>query len=303
MSVKVVMDLHADFATACAAELQAAGYAPPVGAPAEIIRAYANVRHRRVPQRPRTVHKAPYVVPPELADGERAFLAAVAAGDDLRPYQSTRLEKADFNDGMLNDFGIQHFHLGIGPHPTKPGFVARTEPVLFAMVRDADFYSLGCYAHGAWSQTALLDLIHEHWPDTIASSSPDRGSEDPSGSPQYKILGLHRNFTDAQLETLRKANVNVLTQRPDGTVHAGPGGGVTASGKSGKVAHQVTTIKALCDRVERELRETLEAMFSDGELTPPVTLHLEQRGAETFAVVDGGRGEFDLGRRLFVPPL
>lgn len=135
MSADISMDLHADFAALCASELQAAGYTPPAGSNAEIIRAYANVRHRRVPQRPRKVHKAAYTVPAALVAGEQAFLAKVEAGDDLRPYQSTRLEKTNFDDGLLNDFGIQHFHLAIVPYSKKPGFMDRTEPVLFALVK------------------------------------------------------------------------------------------------------------------------------------------------------------------------
>lgn len=296
MSVDVIMDFHADFAVACAVELQAAGYTPPTGPAAEILRSYANVRHRRVAQRPRKVHKTAYAVPSELMAGEQAFLSKVAAGDDLRPNQSTRLERADFNDGMLNDFGIQHFHLGTTPHPTKPAFMARTEPVLFALVKDDDFYSLGCYAHGAWSETGLLDIIHATWPHAIASSS--------SGStPGMRILGLRHNYTDAEVEMLRKAGVSALTQRPDGTIHAGPGGGVTTSGKSGKVAREVATIRGLCNRVERDLKQLLAPRLASGELSPPVTVHLERRNTGTFAVVDGDRGEFDLGWRLHVPPL
>ncbi|KRB49790.1 hypothetical protein ASE04_14350 [Rhizobium sp. Root708] len=303
MSADIIMDLHADFASACAKELQAAGYSPPTGPAAEIIRSYANVRNRRVPQRPRRVHKAAYSVPAHLVAGEQAFLSAVAVGADLRPYQSTRLEKADFNDGMLNDFGIQHFHLGIGQHPTKPGFMARTEPVLFALVRDDDFYSLGCYVHGAWSQIGLLDLIHAIWPDVIASNSPNRAPDSSTSTPGLRILGLRHNYTDDEVEMLRKAGINALTQRPDGTIHVGPGGGVTTDGKSGKVSREVTTIKGLCERVERDLKDLLAPMLASGELSSPVTLQLQQRGADTFAVVDGNRGEFDLGRRLFVPPL
>lgn len=299
VSTDVIIDLHADFASACAKELQAAGYAMPAGPAAEIIRSYANVRHRRVPQRPRRVHKASYIVPADLIAGEGLFLTAVAAGADLRPYQSTRLEKADFNDGMLNDFGIQHFHLGEGPHPSKPGFMARTEPVLFALVRDDDFYSLGCYAHGAWSLTSLLDLIHATWPRVIASSSLV-GSAEASG---MKILGLAHNYTDAGVEMLRKAGINALTQRPDGMIHVGPGGGVTTNGKSGKVAREVAAIKGLCDRLERDLRATLSPMLASGALAPPVTLRLQQRGPDTFAVIDGSREEFDLRRQLYVPPL
>lgn len=299
MNTDVVIDLHADFASACAKELQASGYAMPAGPAAEIIRSYANVRHRRVPTRPRRVHKANYAVPADLIAGERLFLAAVAAGADLRPYQSTRLEKADFNDGMLNDFGIQHFHLGEGPHPSKPGFMARTEPVLFALVRDDDLYSLGCYAHGAWSLTSLLDLIHATWPHVIASSSPV-GSSEPSG---MKVLGLRHNYNDSEVETLRKAGINAITQRPDGTIHVGPGGGVTTNGKSGKVAREVAAIKSLCDRLERDLRAALAPMLASGALAVPVTLRLEQRGPDTFVVIDGSRGEFNLDRQLFVPPL
>ena len=204
---------------------------------------------------------------------------------------------------MLNDFGIQHFHLGTEPHPTKPGFMARTESVLFALVRDGDFYSLGCHAHSAWSQTSLLDLTHATWPDVIASSSPNTAPGGPTNAPGMKILGLRHNYTDDEVETLRKAGINALTQRPDGTIHAGPGGGVTTSGKSGKVAREVATIKDLCNRVERELKAMLALMLASGDFTPPVTLRLEQRAANTFAVVNGNRGEFDLGRRLFVPPL
>lgn len=62
---------------------------PYTGSVEEIIRAYANVKHRRVPKQPRKVHKATYSVPSNLASGEQAFLTAVEVGDDLRPYQST----------------------------------------------------------------------------------------------------------------------------------------------------------------------------------------------------------------------
>lgn len=303
MSAEIVIDLFADFASICAKELQSAGYALPTGPAAEVIRSYANVRFRRVPKRPRKVHKAAYTVPDHLVVGERTFLAAVEAGTDLRPYQSTRLERADFDDGMLNDFGIQHFHLGTGPHPTKPNFIARTEPVLFSLVRDDDFYSLGCYAHGTWSKTGLLDLVHETWPHVIASSSLNHGQSDPTNFTSMKIIGLAHNYTDEDVEKLRKAGINALTQRPDGTIHLGPGGGVTTNGKSGVVAREVTAIKRLCDEVERGLHHMLSPMLASGELVAPITLRLEQRGVKMFAVLDGDRGELDLGQRLYVPPI
>jgi len=62
---QIIIDLYADFASNCATALVSAGYVAPTGSAEEIIRAYVNVRHRRVPVRPRTVHKASYIVPTE----------------------------------------------------------------------------------------------------------------------------------------------------------------------------------------------------------------------------------------------
>lgn len=286
----ITIDLYADFATNCADALVSAGYAAPTGSAEEMIRAYATVRHRRIPVRPRKVHKAPYQVPAHLAVGESAFLGKVSAGDDLRPYQSTLLERADFNDGMLNDFGIQHFHLGTTSHPTKPGFMARTDPVLFGMAREDDFYSLGCYHHGDWSKTVALDNIHANWPDVL-------------GSHAIKGVQLTQTYTDEEIERLRRAGINALTQRPDGTFHVGPGGGITTAKTSTRVSLDLTKIRRLCNELHRSLTAEIEKLVASGSLREPVTIRLEQRQAQTFAVVNDGRGEFDLGRQLFVPLL
>ena len=264
----ITMDLYADFSTNCAAALVSAGYAAPTGSAEEMIRAYVNVRHRRVPVRPRNVHKATYKVPTDLATGESTFLSKVGAGDDLRPYQSTRLERVDFNDGMLNDFGIQHFHLGMAPHPTKSGFMERTDPVLFGMVREDDFYSLGCYHHGDWSKTVALDIIHANWPDVLERYS-------------IKDAQLTQTYTDEEVGELRKAGINPLTQRPDSTVHMGPGGGVTTAKTSAQVARDMAAIRRLCNDLERSLTDEIEGLIAAGMLSAPVSVKLEHRQGRT----------------------
>ena len=160
----VTADFFADLARECKRKLILAGYSDPSPAEDEdIVRSYLNVRRRRVPIRPRDVHKAAYSVPHHLVEGEEIFVAKVIAGDDLRPNQSTKLEQSDYEDGMLNDFGIQHFHLGTTEHPRIPSFVARTDPLLFAMVQENDLYCIGYYKHGEWSRTTLLDVVHQNW--------------------------------------------------------------------------------------------------------------------------------------------
>ncbi|CAA6605812.1 hypothetical protein MTBLM1_70028 [Rhodospirillaceae bacterium LM-1] len=296
MNSDITIDLFMDFADRCASELQAAGYTRPPDPAENIIRAYANVRHRRVEQRPRKVHKASYSIPIELIEGEQTFLKKVEDGGDLRPHQSTKLEKADYDDGMLNDFGIQHFHLGTAPHPTNPNFIGRTDLLLFALVKDNDFYSLGCYAHETWSKTSLLDLIHATWPKEIVSSSLSSVSG-------MEIQALSHNYTDEDVAGLRKVGVNAITQRPDGTIHVGLGGGVTMNGESTKAARKVACIKRKCNDIERELKSHLTSMISSAKLSPPVAVYLEQRGTKAFAVIKDCQVEFDLGRQLFVLPL
>lgn len=268
-----MIDLFSDFAQSCARELRIAGYDPPLGASSDSIRAYANVRHRRVPIRPRKVHKAAYSVPSHLTEKEKSFLAAVTEGADLRPYQSTKLERHDFNDGMLNDFGIHHFHLGIDPHPTKVGFKERSDPVLFAIVREEDFYVLGCFPHRAWHQQSLLDVAYSNWPILFASVVPNDAQMQLSYSP-----------TDADIKKLRKHYINTLTKRPEGTVTFSLGGGLASDNGSAMVTRDINGIKRLCIKWERIVNEEIAKLKESGELSAPVTLRLDQRGSEAFVV-------------------
>lgn len=287
---QISVDLLSDFSDKCGIELQKSGYSRPIGSNEDIIRAYINVRHRRVQVRSRRVYKAKYSVPSNLATGEQKFLKKVVVGDDLRPHQSTRIEQANFDDGMLNDFGIHHFHLGTRQHPNKPEFVARTDPVLFALVKGEDFYSLGCYGHGAWSQTSLLYIIHENWPEAIKECS-------------IKDVSLLRTYTDAEHSILRDSRINVLTQKPDQTVHIGPGGGITSAGGSARVLMEIIEIKNLCIQLENYLKSKIRKMIDSGKILPPAVLRLQYRNGETYADIDNFRGTINLNRCLSVPPL
>ncbi|MGB8900000.1 MAG: hypothetical protein WCC90_12555, partial [Methylocella sp.] len=207
----------------CADQLAAAGYTYQSGNDREIIRTYASVKHRRIQPRRRMVHKAPYSVPAHRATGEQQLLAKVAAGGDLWPHQSRKIENVDVEDGMLNDYGIQHFHLGTTPDPKHPNLIQGTKELLFAVVKNDDFYALGIF--DPWSKQALLDIIQANWPNVIEPYVLQ-------DSAHMKVRGLRRNFTDEEEAILRKAGVNVITHGADGSLRMGPGGGVTFGGKS-----------------------------------------------------------------------
>lgn len=298
--MEILMDFRADFASACIKALVTAGFQRPEGDSGQIIAAYFNVIHRMVPRVPRRVHKARYVVPPEYIAGEKALLTAVKSGDDLRPYMSLKVESTRFNDGMLNDYGIHHFHLGIAPHPNRPKFKKRSGPLLFAMVRGLDFYCIGCFKHGDWAERHLLDIIHENWPHIISTSAINDPSGRALGFGKLPVVKLSREYTTEEISILRKANINVPTTRADGTVHFGPGGGISGDGTSIEASMRALNIIADCRLAEREVRSLLAKRHGLTKHNGPLTVRLEQRGIDTFAVPDDGSPAIDLHRRLRV---
>jgi hypothetical protein len=223
--------------------------------------------------------------------GEQGFVAAARAGDDLRPYQSIGLAKPTGSDQMLNDFGIQHFHLGVGPHASKPMFKARTGPLLFALVEPDDLYCIGVFPHGVWSEQRLLDIVHAEWPWTLARFVA------------HNTIALAQTVTDEDRAELRKANINTPTQRPDGTIHMNPGGGATLTGGSVKVMWALNKRQQTISDLERQIRQHLESKIATGDLAEPVIVSLEFDGSEARALVDGDRYAFKLDKQLSLDPL
>ena len=239
-----------------------------------IVHSYLNALHRRIPMRPRKIHKAEYETPSYLIEGEKKFLDKVRTGDDLGPHQSRQLKTRNYEDGMLNDFGIHHFHLGIKKRSKKSYFVSGQRYLLFALVRSDDFYCIGYYEHGDWSRSILLDTIHSNWPHAI--SSVIKGA-----------TGISLRCTDEEHQKLREAGVNIVTQRPDGTVYAPPGLGITAAGTSLLNKMRFNEIKEACFQLERESKDLAMKLISSGELTPPVHLRLQFVCGRFYIIVTG----------------
>lgn len=291
------INFQENFANRCAEMLEAEGYEVPSGSPRDVIRAYATVRNRRVSARVRGLHKANYQVPTHLREGESLFLSKVTAGHDLWPHQSRKISKTGIEDGMLNDFGIQHFHLGTQPDSKHSHLIAGTKELLFAVVTNTDFYAIGIYDHDAWSEQGLLDVIHATWPQLMRSSMLNADSDS-------NVVGLSAQYSDADHAKLRAAGVNVITQRPDGSIHMPPGGGVTTAKTGMKVAREVIQILDFIQRLESEVADAFAPLIANSTVAPDAIVVLEWRGDETFAVtVPPGAVEIDLNRQLSVPAL
>jgi len=180
---------------------------------------------RRVPDmRPRRAVLAPgFEVPVPLQNGFRGLLRAVESGASLRPWLTTRVDYLHVPDALLDDWGIHHFHLGTEAHPTRAGFVARTDEIAFAIVRPDAVYFLVATSHGrnaaphVWTKTELMEIVHRHWPQLFEGS-------------RVQVSGL--NLTAEDHARFRKYRTNVVLTMSDGTVYYPPGGGLMSNGES-----------------------------------------------------------------------
>lgn len=244
---------------------------------------YENWRHRHIPAKPRTVHVAPGLqCPPALEVGFNALKEKIQRGDDLTPHLSTRITDLDFYDGLLDDWGIYHLHLGTNPHPRNPAFVERTAEVLMARFDEQNAYLIEIVPHGQWTRKRLLQIIHRNWPETIA---------------RYRIPGivkLERDITEEEHARLRKGGVFVLVEI-DGDAYVPPGGGLTTSGVGVKVvdccARMVQTIRQYEDalrnnaaEVVMSFRQAATATQEGVSVDEPLVLKMHTDGNTAWAV-------------------
>jgi hypothetical protein len=190
---------------------------------------YFNMVSRLIPLRPRNVLLPEgFICPPGLEAGLQIVLDQITIGSDLRSHTSRRIMDVDFSDPLLNDWGIFHLHLGTVVE--SDGFIARTGPVLFVRFDNSNAYLITIQDHGAWSDQAMLSVLHNNWPESIqAFHAPD-------------ILGLQHNLSNDEISKLRKAGGTSMIEVAPNFVYMPLGGGVTSGGLSagkGKVGIRV----------------------------------------------------------------
>lgn len=198
------------------------------------------------------------------------ILNKIEKGEPLLGYQSRLLKDADYDDGLLMDWGVQHLHLGDSIE--SDGFIKRTKELLFIRFTQDSAYVLGIFDHNEWSTLKILEIIHENWPETIEHHKV-RNIVDISYCPDEETI-----------QKFRKIGLNSAVKLKDGTVYMGPGGGVTAAGTPMAVTdnvlhlrrtflhaynHIVKEFGAICDHIGIECKLdkiSIGLSLSDGKL-------------------------------------
>ncbi|MDG7001095.1 MAG: hypothetical protein JRN15_18530 [Nitrososphaerota archaeon] len=198
--------------------------------PEENTMRFLNAYNRRIPAtKPRAVHESrELTIPPQYRKNYNALVALIKAGGDLKPYLSRHIVKRkrpDWNDGLLNSWGIQHLHFRI----------EGTDHLLFCIITVSEVFLIQTLPHVAehWVNTQLVQILHDNWPEMITRA---------------RHTGLKPEvFSAAERQSLRGYNANFPITVADGTIYLPLTGGTMASGDS--VEDRVN-----CDKIFHELR-------------------------------------------------
>lgn len=246
------MDFFNDFSVHARACLTAGGYQISASeAPEQICMKYFNVHERRISVRPRKVLVSNTLqCPLDRRGGFNEIVRRAEAGENLCPYQSKKvLLDPEYNDQLLNHWGIHHLHLGLVPHNKNKKLVERTPLLLFARVTEDTFYCINILGHGAWAQQQLLEIIHRNWPASIAHLRLDNA--------------IGEQLSDMDIKTLRSKNCNVALAMIDGISYLPIGNGSSTSGTSVDVVHKCARIHSTCRRMEDLIRKQLPTQLKE----------------------------------------
>lgn len=249
--ITVAADFHEDIRAQLLAELDEADFVVPsdvVGGVEAVCEFYFNVRWKLLPTTKRNVHESHELrgntLRPGFAEVINVIKARSLAGHSLAAFLSKKLTREpDYDDPLLNEWGIYHFHLG-SRVPQPDWYVARRGELLFAFAQPRDLYLLDIRDHHAFQDDGLVDVLHQNWPHVIEP---------------YRAVGFARCRSEPKMSAAtrrkaRKAGLSVVTEVSDGTLYVAPGGGYMCSGLSSRVLSQSDDLLNLAKRLEDQCR-------------------------------------------------
>ncbi|MFZ0889349.1 MAG: hypothetical protein WA005_12915 [Candidatus Binataceae bacterium] len=278
---EITANFLADWCEMQRTELVSMGYTlKPSETPEAISLAFYNVQRRVIPLRVRTIFQSRELTCPyKHRAGLNLLLKRAAKGLDLRSHQSKGLLQPDYNDALLNDWRIHHFHLGTTPERDAPDFVQRTGSVLFAYVTADELFAVDVMEHGDWARQRLLEIIHRNWPKLIECYRP-KG-----------VLALEMTPSDDDIKKLRSAHVQSATQI-DGVVYCAPGGGYAMSGISDEVVDQHDNACRIFSGIQDYMTQNIDTLVKRARqdlgcaMTSPFHFKLKLVGADRVEVIE-----------------
>ena len=195
-------------------------------------------------------------LPKEICSAIVKIKSELENGDDVHTRLSRLIEQLNFDDKLLDDWNIYHFHLS-DIDDVKSGFKKRTGELLFvyAPLHSDSMYFLDVSANHTgitFCCMDLLDLINRNWPDLLKDFKVT-----PASNPEWMVK------TDDEYLKLRKCNVNPVIHLPstDEFIMA-PGLGLTSKGTSIENQDNAIGIIKTINKSEKNFSENLAIKLS-----------------------------------------
>lgn len=223
---------------------------------------------RLIEPRPRNVLvSSQLVVPAQHQTGFDLLRRKIERGDDLRAHQSRSVLNPNSNDMMLNDWGVQHLHLGTTLD--SKGMIKGTKEVLYAWFERDTAYLITIRPHGrghghVWAERNILEVVRKEWPSLL------RPVEHLTPGPLD---------TSRRRMTLRRKGGMSPTTLSDGRAYLA-GAGYMVDGGNALAVRDADLWRACIRGLERHVTENFESLCRqtvEAGLTLPdsVTLHLQ----------------------------
>lgn len=150
---------------------------------------------------------------------------AFEEGKDVNAYLSKDSLNASKFDGLLDYYGVKHFHLG---DSIENGFVKRTKDLALVFVNNDEAFFLAIKPHGvdAWHNSDVLEILNSERPNFLNHVKLHGVSNEGDKIDKLDDIKLLRNF-----------NINTFIPIHD-DFYFPPGGGRTAAGCN--VEHVIT---------------------------------------------------------------
>lgn len=260
-----------------------------------VVRAYFRVLRRLVSNVPRTISKAnDFVCPPEHTNALSKIESKIQKGENITPYLSRQILNISYNDPLLNEWGIQHLHLGksMSKNPKHRGLLVEgTEQLLYVYFDEECAYFIKILGHGTdFANQLLIQTMHDNWPDVLKP---------------HRVAGTvyPDDLTSTDRYRLRKANLSAgMVTVSDGTSYGLIGGALMLSGDNILDVMRVDQLRRWAHYLKDEMITKMPAIVSELnerglEIVEPIVLRLgieDETDKQCFLLDDNNRLEIPI---------
>lgn len=251
--MKITCNLYDQWLDGIRQEMTQANFAHEKLSAQECVISFFSWKRRSVSSGKRRVQKSScFNCPSHLQKGLTDLEKAFETGGNIWPWQSKRIDNRSFEDGMFNDFGVMHFHLGIGFE--QNGYINRDGALLFAIVDSTAIYEIGIYSHKDWYELDLLNIVDENWPDLLNTVT-------------INVLDV-TNYpsTCDEVKALREAKVNSVIRLKSGRIVAPLGGGVVTNGTSNDAVRSAQNWTRILQDGEKAIISDIKEQIQKGKM-------------------------------------